>query len=39
MTQSRLEYAMLIFVKQQLATKMDSEDIIEEFKPLNQIEL
>ncbi|XP_025406720.1 uncharacterized protein LOC112680745, partial [Sipha flava] len=35
MTQDRLESTMLIFVEQELASELDPEDIIEEFKHLN----
>jgi len=35
MTQDRLESMMLVFVEQELASELDPEDIIEEFKHLN----
>ena len=35
MTQDRLESMMLVFVEQELASELDPEDIIEEFKSLN----
>jgi len=34
-TQDRLESVMLVFVEQELASELDPEDIIEEFKHLN----
>jgi hypothetical protein len=38
MTQNQLETMMLVFVEQELAVELDPEDIIEEFKHLNNTE-
>jgi hypothetical protein len=34
MSQERLEYLLMIFVEQEMATNLNFEDIIEEFKSL-----